>query len=80
MESGSSAEPVPAAGRATLQVGSLVRIIRTPYFGLVGRVADLPPMPQVLPSGVKARVAEVQLPDGQRLIVPRANLEWIEED
>jgi len=64
----------------TLQVGSLVRIIRTPYFGLVGRVTDLPATPQVLPSGVKARVAEVQLPDGQRLIVPRANLEWIEED
>lgn len=64
----------------TLQVGSLVRIIRTPYFGLVGRVADLPSAPQVLSSGVKARVAEVALPDGQRVIVPRANLEWIEEN
>lgn len=78
--SGGTALPVGAGTSGpTLQVGSLVRIIRTPYFGLVGRVADLPSMPQVLPSGVKTRVAEVQLPDGRRLIVPRANLEWIEE-
>lgn len=63
----------------TLQIGSLVRIIRAPYFGLVGRVVDLPTIPQVLPSGVKARVAEVELSDGQRVVVPRANLEWIEE-
>lgn len=69
-----------APGGPTLQVGSLVRIIRTPYFGLVGRVVDLPTTPQVLPSGVKARVAEVALTNGQRVIVPRANLEWIEEN
>ncbi len=79
--SGGTALPVGAgASGPTLQVGSLVRIIRAPYFGQVGRVIDLPPMPQVLPSGVKTRVAEVQLSDGSRVIVPRANLEWIEEN
>lgn len=69
-----------AGFQATLQVGSRVRIIRAPYFGRVGRIVALPPEPQTLPSGVKARVVEVELSPGERVIVPRANVEWIEEE
>lgn len=73
---GSALAP-PAAGQ--LQVGSPVRIIRDPYFGLLGRVASLPPEPRVLASGSKARVLEVELRPGECVVVPRANVELIEE-
>jgi hypothetical protein len=72
-------EPVcPAAAAGLLAVGTPVRIIRDPYFGLIGSVAALPPEPAVLPSGSKARVLDVELDSGQRVTVPRANVELIE--
>lgn len=60
-----------------LEPGTSVRIIRDPYFGMIGDVASLPPEPTVLGSGSKARVLEVKMDDGQQLIVPRANVEII---
>ncbi len=62
---------------APLAVGAHVRIIRDPYFGVLGSVAALPPEPQVLGSGSKARVLEVTTEGGERLTVPRANVEII---
>ena len=62
---------------APLAVGANVRIIRDPYFGVLGSVATLPPEPQTLGSGSKARVLEVATQDGRRLTVPRANVEII---
>jgi hypothetical protein len=62
-----------------LRVGLSVRIIRDPYFGMIGPVIALPAEPRVLDSGSKARVLEVQLPGGEQVIVPRANVELIEE-
>jgi hypothetical protein len=55
-----------------------VRIIRDPYFGLIGTVARLPPEPTVLGSGSKARVLEVKFDSGETVSVPRANVELIE--
>jgi hypothetical protein len=68
-------------GRETpqLAVGAPVRIIRDPYFGLIGSVGALPPDPRVLESGSKARVLEVRLDCGESVIIPRANVELIEE-
>lgn len=60
-----------------LEVGTRVRVIREPYFGLLGEVISLPPEPQILETGAKARVAEVLLENAERVIVPRANLEII---
>src|SRR5690606_29844259 len=37
-----------------LEVGRLLRVIRDPYFGLIGRVSALPSEPAVLGSGSKA--------------------------
>ena len=68
---------VAEAGGGVLDEGSSVRIIRDPYFGVIGTVASLPSEPQVLESGSKARVLEVACSGGQRLIVPRANVEII---
>lgn len=61
-----------------LAVGVPVRLIRQPNFGELGTVTDLPVQPVVIPSGAKVRVAEIQLADGQKLLLPRANLELIE--
>jgi hypothetical protein len=70
--------PAMAAGGATagvLEIGTPVRIIRDPHFGVLGTVAALPEQPAVLGSGSKARVLEVAVAGGQRLTVPRANVE-----
>jgi hypothetical protein len=61
-----------------LAIGAAVRVIRDPYFGLIGRVTALPPEPQILQSGSKARVLEVTFESGEGVIIPRANVELIE--
>ncbi len=71
-----AAPSAPPDGQLT--PGRPVRIIRDPYFGLIGSVADLPPEPQTLESGSKARVLEVKLDSGESVIIPRANVELIE--
>ena len=69
-----------AAGEFTglLVEGAGVRIIRDPWFGIIGRVVNLPREPRVLESGSKARVVEVEFPTGERVVVPRANVELFE--
>lgn len=62
-----------------LEPGVRVRMIRDPYFGLLGEVAELPHELTVLDSGSKARVLTVNVDDGRQLTVPRANVELIEE-
>jgi len=61
-----------------LVVGSPVRVIRHPYFGRLGRVVDLPSPLQKLESESHARVLEVEFNSGERVVVPRANVEMIE--
>jgi len=61
-----------------LTIGSPVRVIRHPYFGMLGTVTDLPAPLTVLESESKARVLEVEFSDKKRAIVPRANVEMIE--
>jgi len=66
----------PSAGY--LEIGMPVRIIRDPYFGLIGAVSGLPPEPHVLGSGSKARVLTVRFDSGEQVVIPRANVELIE--
>lgn len=63
---------------SVLSEGATVRIIRDPYFGMIGSAAALPSDPQVLGSGSKARVLTVRLASGETVTVPRANVELIE--
>ena len=63
----------------TESYGPPVRVIRQPYFGKLGTVTELPPELQKLGSGSMARVLEVEFPDKERAIIPRANVEMIEE-
>jgi len=61
-----------------LNVGSPVRVIREPYFGLLGLVTRLPHEQVLLESESFARVVEVKLANGREVTVPRANVELIE--
>lgn len=62
-----------------LRAGSRVRIIRDPYFGVIGAVESLPHEPQVLGSGSRARVLTVRRSSGELVTVPRANVEIVSE-
>lgn len=61
-----------------LEVESSIRIIREPYFGLLGTVTKLPPEPVEIESGAVVRILEAELLDGTVVRVPRANVEIIE--
>lgn len=67
------------AAREGLSPGAMLRAIRAPYFGKIGRVTALPPELQKVDSETLVRVLEVEFEDGVRAIVPRANVELIEE-
>lgn len=66
------------AGAAGLALGAPVRCIRAPYFGRIGKVAAMPVELFELPSETRVRVVEVDL-GGERVTVPRANVEVIEQ-
>ncbi len=75
----SAAERSTEAGLHGLESGSLIRVIRHPHFGKLGKVVFLPPLLQKLESESSARVLEVEFENGQKAIVPRANVEMIED-
>lgn len=62
-----------------LEEGAMVRVIRVPYFGRIGKIVALPPELQKLESETHARVCELEFADGTRAVVPRANIEMLEE-
>ena len=60
--------------------GTPVRIIRNPYFGAIGKVVSLPVEKRRFDETEDhLRVFEVELEDGRRVVVARANVEIIEE-
>jgi hypothetical protein len=72
------AAPVAAEGTGSLEIGSAVRVIRQPWFGRLGRVAELPSELRALDTEALVRVLVVEFgDDGTRATVPRANVERI---
>ena len=72
---GGGTESDPGAG---LEIGTLLRVIREPYFGRIGRVTELPSELQALDTEAHVRVLGVEFgDDGTRALVPRANVELI---
>ena len=69
----------PGRVAGLLDVGTSVRVLRDPYFGVLGTVVRLPSEPQVLGSESRARVLNVEATTGETVVVPRANVELIEE-
>jgi hypothetical protein len=64
-------------GSQELAVGTPIRLIREPHFGVLGTVAALPPELQRVDSGASVRVLVAALEDGQQVTVPRANVEIV---
>lgn len=62
-----------------IALGDLVRGIRTPYFGRLGKVVGLPVDPVILETESPARVMDIEFTDGTRVSIPRANVETIEQ-
>jgi hypothetical protein len=60
-----------------LKTGDQVRALRAPHLGVIGTVADLPALPQVVESGARLPVAIVELDDEGQVSIPLANLELI---
>ncbi len=67
------------SGHPGLVTGALLRAIRAPHFGQVGKVTALPSELQTVESETRVRVLEVEFENGNRAVVPRANVELIEE-
>jgi hypothetical protein len=61
-----------------MQPGTKVRVIRAPYFGQLAKVVNLPVELQLVETESPVRVVEIELQDGRRVIVPRANVELFE--
>ncbi len=76
---GHAAVDAPAAGNSELVTGVRVRLIREPYFGQFATVAALPPELHKIETEAMVRVVEVRLDDGETTLVPRANVEIIQE-
>ncbi|MGQ9664573.1 MAG: hypothetical protein ACUVUH_04470 [bacterium] len=62
-----------------LDINMAVRIIREPYFGMIGKVVSLPVALEEIDTESKVRVLEVELEGKKRVKLPRANVEIIEE-
>lgn len=73
-------EEVPSKG---LEPGTRIRVIREPYFGALGRVVSLPVELQKVETESYVRVLEAKLetqpPGAKPVVIPRANVEIIEE-
>ena len=61
-----------------MKPGTPIRVIREPHFGSLGTVVSLPVELQILESESSVRVVEVELENGERVVIPRANIEIIE--
>ena len=77
-DSNSSLEKDRVIIPSALDVGTQVRLIRSPYFGQLGEVTKLLVEPQSLETEAHVRVLEVQLHNQERIVLPRANVEIVE--
>jgi len=76
---GAVAEAAESGRGAGLEVGWLLRVIREPNFGRIGRVLEVPSELRELDTEARVRVLVVEFSDdGARTVVPRANVELIE--
>ena len=64
---------------AEMKTGTRIRVIREPYFGKIGEVTELPPELQPLPTEAHVRILKAKFEDGEEVVLPRANVEIIEE-
>jgi hypothetical protein len=58
-------------------VGQTVRMRRPPNAGMIGAISNLHMGLSSLPSGLRARAADVKLENGETVLVPLVNLEVV---
>ena len=68
---------VTTAEAQQLVEGIQVRLIREPYFGLLGKVTALPSEPVEIATGAEVRVVNARLEDGREVQIPRSNVEIV---
>jgi hypothetical protein len=73
-----NAEGQPAAQIAYFAPGQVVRLLGAPYNGKIGRIVQIRQGTAVLPNGVRAPSADVQIDGDKRAWIPLANLEVLE--
>jgi hypothetical protein len=64
--------------KSLLSAGQLIRIIRQPGFGKIGKIISLPEELHSVESETKVRILTAEV-DGKELTLPRANVELIED-
>jgi hypothetical protein len=62
-----------------LKIGARVRLIREPYFGQFATITAMPAELHKIETEAMVRVAEVKLETGASALIPRANVEIIQE-
>ncbi|MBP7998333.1 MAG: hypothetical protein KA314_03095 [Chloroflexi bacterium] len=67
----------PSLPGVKLEVGQMVRIIRAPYTGAIGRVTRLYVRAKNSAVGIRIPGADVTLPDGEVVFVPYTNLDLL---
>ena len=72
----SSDPPVPREVE-TFAVGLQIRMRRPPFMGMIGSIVSIKPGLSVLPSGLRAPVAEVKLENNETVVAPLVNLEVV---
>jgi hypothetical protein len=61
-----------------LEIGTTIRVIRQPNFGIIGKVTGLPEELTAVESETLVRILEAELENGEKVTIPRANVEVIE--
>lgn len=69
---------VPESKMSELEIGTTIRVIRQPNFGIIGKVTGLPEKLTAVESETLVRILEAELENGEKVIIPRANVEVIE--
>jgi len=72
-----SSEPDEPNNYETWRLGATVRMRRPPNAGMIGAITNLRAGLSTLPSGLRARAADVKLENGETLIVPLVNMEVV---
>ncbi|MDX9993001.1 MAG: hypothetical protein RBS68_13255 [Anaerolineales bacterium] len=68
-------EPPPSPIFDKFAAGQTVRVISMIYPGKIGTLTRIPDDLAILPSGVRAKAAQVRLESGDEILVPLSNLE-----
>jgi len=72
-----SSEPDEPNDYETWRLGATVRMRRPPNAGMIGAITNLRAGLSALPSGLRARAADVKLENGETVIVPLVNMEVV---